>query len=209
MKKLHAAFAFAALAAVGFACTGGAGTGDSTTGPVTTTPTSQEQIEVPPGITVTATFVSATLGDDCAAKADSSFAPSDCYVPPDGGSCRGTSTCQQSNMQISFKSAGTASAKIEIVSVSLRDAAGTEVAKLTSREPRLWKDSSYVTWDEILPAASEVKASYNLSAPPWSTLGLSTTRTQQTYRLRVEIKINGSPVTIESTDLTREPVVVT
>src|SRR5688572_24291462 len=101
MKKLHAAFGLAALAAVAFACTGGADTGDSTTGPVTTTPTSQEQVEVPPGMTVTATFASATLGDDCA-KAESSFAPSDCYVPPDGGgSCRGTSTCQQSNMQIS------------------------------------------------------------------------------------------------------------
>jgi hypothetical protein len=209
MKKLCAALALASLGAVVFACTGGGSETNRTSGPVTATPTSQEQVEVPPGITVTATFVSATLGDDCAAKAESSFAPSDCYVPPDGGTCRGTSTCQQSNMQIAFKSAGNASAKIEIVSVSLRDASGTEVAKLTSREPRIWKDNAYVAWDEVLPAASELKASYNLSAPPWSTMSGTVRTTEQTYRLRVEINVNGSPVTIESTDLTREPVVVT
>ncbi len=189
------------------ACVGGTGT-TSENGPAEP-PTSQGRIVVSPTLTVTATFVSATLGDDCgsAAPAESRFA--DC-APVDGGSCGG-SFCQQSSMQIAFASSGGGSAQVEIASVSLRDASGGELATLTAREPRVWKDSAYVAWDQSIPGEAEVKASYDLSAPPWSTLDQAgTTKSyQDKFRLRVHIKVNGTSLTIESTDLTREPVVVT
>lgn len=210
MKKVHAAIGLlVALGAAALACAGSDGAvapASSSSGGAGTNPTNEDPIVAPPTLKITATFLSATLADDCGPKGAPSFG--DCAPEPGGGGCG--VPCQQSNMQISFASSGDEPASIEIVGVSLRDTEGAELETLTARAPKVWKDGSYVPWDAVVPAHATLKTSYDLSAPSWSTIEANGRFAYQTmYRLRVTMKVNGRLLTIESSDLTREPPVVT
>jgi hypothetical protein len=238
-KSLRCAVALGALGLAVFACTAG-----STTGGTTGVPQKQAQITSPAsGLVVTATISAVTLGDECApaAAAAPSFA-GDCAIAPapiaDGGAeggsaksppsnvggCGGTSYCQQSNVQIAFNGATgqrdeqgnpLRSAKVEIVSVTLLDAtSGKVVDTLKASHPQSWTGNAYGAWDETISPAGDLKASYDLTAPAWSTLsGTSDSRTASTYsaqyKLLVTLRIDGVEITLESADLSREPPVAT
>jgi len=206
--------------AASVACSAGNGGTVGTSGP----PVQIGQVTSPTsGLQVTATIIAATLGDDCgstsSAGAPSSGMAADC-APTDAGSggaakggCGGGSFCQQSNMQLSFKaSAGTTSAKIEIVSVTLHEgSSGNLLDDLTASKPQIWSGSGYTAWDQTVKPNGETKASYNLSAPSWSTLsgGNNTSTYAAKYRLQVTVRIDGAQVTLESAVLSREPMVAT
>ena len=225
-KNLRCAVVVGALGLAVFACTAGSGS----TGLGSSEPQKQAQITSPSsGLVVTATISAVTLGDECAASAGTSLA-GDCApaTPPsnvdggsDGGSakaapggCGGTSYCQQSNVQIAFN-AGTssASAKVEIVSVTLLDSAsGNVLDTLKPSHPQVWNGNGYATWDETIKPAGDLKASYDLSAPAWSKLSASDSRLSSygtKYKLHVTLRIDGVEITLESTDLSREPAVAT
>ena len=228
-KNLRCAVVFGALGLAVFACTAGSGN----TGLGSSEPQKQAQITSPTsGLVVTATISAVTLGDECAAAAGTSLA-GDCApsTPPssvDGGAdgggsakgvpggCGGTSYCQQSNVQIAFTAGtGTQGAKVEIVTVTLLDSAtGNVVDTLKASHPQAWSGNAYATWDQTIKPAGELKASYDLSAPKWSTLsGTSDSRTTSSYatkyKLHVTLRIDGVEITLESTDLSREPPVAT
>jgi hypothetical protein len=156
------------------------------------------------GLEVSATIIAATLGDDCLLA--ERFAGL-CAPTPDGGGCG--LPCQQSNLQLSFKTgAGEGkSAKIAITSVALHDAKnGTKLDTLTASAPKSWMGNGYGAWDETLKASSDLKATYDLSAPNWSKIG---GQFLGEYRLLVTLDIDGTLVTLESTILSREPPVAT
>src|SRR4029078_9549384 len=96
-------------------------------------------------------------------------------APTPEGDARGCgSICQRSNLQLSFKTGANAgkTAKVEVVTVTLHDAKnGANLATLVASAPRSWNGTSYVPWTEILTSSSDVKASYDLSAPAWSKIG--------------------------------------
>jgi hypothetical protein len=226
-KSLRCAVVLGALGLAVFACSAGSGS----TGIGSSEPQKQAQITSPSsGLVVTATISAVTLGDECAASAgtSSSFA-GDCApsTPPsnvDGGAeggaskvapgCGGTSYCQQSNVQIAFNAGtGSQSAKVEIVSVTLLDSAsGNLLDTLKSSHPQVWSGNGYATWDETIKPAGDLKASYDLSAPAWSKLSASDSRLSSystKYKLHVTLRIDGVEITLESTDLSREPAVAT
>lgn len=221
-KNLRCAVVLGALGLAVFACTAGSGS----TGLGSSEPQKQAQITSPSsGLVVTATISAVTLGDECAASAGTSLA-GDCApaTPPsnvDGGSakaapggCGGTSYCQQSNVQIAFNAGtGSASAKVEIVSVTLLDSAsGNVLDMLKPSHPQVWNGNGYATWDETIKPAGDLKASYDLSAPAWSKLSASDSRLSSygtKYKLHVTLRIDGVEITLESTDLSREPAVAT
>jgi hypothetical protein len=157
---------------------------------------------------VTATIAAATLGEECApAKGTADCAPSENggFAP---GGCGG---CQRSSVQMAFDvTSGKGTAKVEIVSVTLHDAStGKQLDALKAGSPQQWMGNAYVPWDESL--AADLKASYELSAPAWSTFATTDGRLayQTPYRLHVTLSIDGVQVVLESVDLTREPPVVT
>lgn len=171
---------------------GGNGGGGTTT-PPTTPPASKD---------ITATIISASLGDDCGGQAKQ--APSEDCASLVGG-CG--STCQQSNVQIQFKSSGNAATKISIKSIEVLDVkTNASVGKLSSRSPKSWNGNAYVAWDESVPASGEVKASYDISAPSYAN-GKADFSTQ--YKLKITIDAGGSEIVVESVAITREPPVVT
>ena len=225
LKSLRCAVVLGALGLAVFACTAGSTTGG------TSAPQTQAQVTSPSsGLVVTATISAVTLGDECAKTPASSLA-GDCAPTqiadsgaeggggqrPAPGGCGGTSSyCQQSNVQLAFTAgAGSKSAKVEIVTVTLIDAAsGKTVDTLTASHPQAWSVNSYASWDETIKPAGELKASYDLTAPAWSTLsGTSDSRTTSSYstkyKLYVTLRIDGVEITLESTDLSREPPVAT
>jgi hypothetical protein len=225
LNRLRCAVVFGALGLAVLACTAGSTTGG------TSAPQKQAQVTSPSsGLVVTATISAVTLGDECAAKGTSSGFAGDCAAPtasdagPDSGSssppsntgCGGTSYCQQSNVQIAFTAGtGTQNAKVEIVTVTLLDSAsGKVVDTLQASHPQQWSGNGYTSWDGTIKPAGELKASYDLTAPAWSTLsGTSDSRTTSSYstkyKLNVTLRIDGVEITLESTDLSREPPVAT
>jgi hypothetical protein len=219
-KSLRSAVVLGCLGVAFLACSAGIGTvGNSQ-------PTEQAQITAPTsGLQITASISSVTLGDECGDSASGeSFAPSaDCAEAPspaDGGGgaakkpggCGGGSYCQQSNVQINFTAgAGNASAKVEVVSVTLvASADGALVDTLTARKPQAWNGNGYSAWDQTIKPAGELKASYDLSAPSWSKQDSTRLTSYSTkYRLHVTLRIDGIEITLLSTDLSREPAVAT
>jgi hypothetical protein len=199
-----------ALGAGAFACTAGSGPVGLETG-TSAAPVRQAEVTLPgSGVKITATnCVSATPPSTKAADGGgaSGIAPSDGCGSP-------SSYCQGSNVQIAFNAtAGSQSATVEIVSVTLLDAStGKLVDTLHASKPQSWNGNAYTTWDQSIAAAGELKASYDLTSPAWSTLsGSDTSRTAYStaYTLNVTLRIDGVEVTLESASVNREPPVST
>ena len=203
------------------ACSGGGSNGDdlsaSSSGSNTSSsgssgtaePTPKQEVTVSPPSTaleVTATIIAVTLGDDC--ESSGGLQAGDCAPDAEGGGCG--SICQQSNMQLSFETGAGTSAKVEITAVTLHDAkTGAKLDDLEAKSPRSWTGSAYAAWDQTLAPTSTVKASYDLSAPSWSTITNGKGTYSGSYRLRVAMKIDGVAVVLESAELSREPAVAT
>lgn len=220
-KSVRAVMVLGVLGVAAVACTvgntsGGPGGSSGSSGSSgSTVPQQQAQVTSPTsGLTITATISAATLGEgDCGGSGLRAAPAGDCAESADGGGCGGPSYCQQSNVQIAFTSeAGAQGAKVEIVSVTLHDSAtGGLVDTLAASKPQSWTGSGYAAWDETLEPGAELKASYDLSAPKWSTVtsakGTSSYSTK--YKLNVTLRIDGVEVVLQSTDLNREPQVAT
>jgi len=152
-----------------------------------------------------ATLNSATLADDCPAAKTSAFSDAAPCAP--GVVCQ--SLCRQSSMQLSFNSLGTSSETVTIVAVRLVDPqTGNVVSHLTSREPQQWSGNQYIEWDEKVPAGLALKVTYKLSAPTYGATGVGRFAGPQTYRVEVDVSVNGVISTLQ-VDAQREPEIVT
>ena len=185
----------------------GSPSSSGSSGTTETAPPPEEVVTVAPPKTtleVTASIISVTLGEDCGGAG---LRAGDCAPTPDGKGCG--LVCQQSNVQLSFKTGAGKSAKVQILAVTLHDATtGAKVDDLDPSKPQLWTGSVYAAWNETLTPSSDMKTSYDLSAPSWSTIGSGNSYSSK-YRLRVSLRIDGVLVTLESTILSREPQVAT
>lgn len=114
------------------------------------------------------------------------------------------------NVQLAFlagEASGTAS--VEVVSVTLVDAtSGSVVDTLEPSSPQVWNGSGYVPWNQRITPGGDLRASYQLTAPKWSTIeqGGAGTRTSysRTFKMRVTLRVDGVDVLLQSTDLNRE-----
>jgi hypothetical protein len=124
-------------------------------------------------------------------------------------------------VQIAFNAtAGSKGAVIQVVKVELVDSAsGSLVDTLTASKPQVWNGNAYAAWDQNVTPGGDLKASYDLTAPKWSTIDSSTaaggtTRTgggsySKSFKLHVTLLVDGVEIILESTDLNRQPVAVT
>lgn len=217
LKRVHGATVLGAvglaLAATVLACTAGT-VGSSSGSSGSTLPQTQAEVTSTAGLVITATISAATLGEECGSSGSLRAPSADCAPSEDGGTCGGTSYCQQSNVQIAFTaSTGSKAATVEVVSVTLHDSAtGNLVDTLAASKPQSWSGSSYVAWDETIKPGTQLKASYDLTAPKWSTITAAakgTSAYSTKYKLNVTLRIDGVEVVLQSTDLNREPQVAT
>lgn len=196
MAKVNRVLALLSLIALGaggpamLACGGAAES--SQTGPAPTS-TGTEITNPATGIKVNATIAAASLG---------------------GGGFGGGSSA---NVQIAFvASDATSPASVAISKVVLLDMkSGQTLDTLEASSPGVWNGRAYETWNEKVTPGGDLRASYNLSTPDWSTIDSSAKRTAGTssystpYKLRVTLLIDGTEITIESDELQREPEVAT
>ena len=113
------------------------------------------------------------------------------------------------NVQLAFLAdAASKSAVIEVVSVRLVDATTRSVVDtLKASEPQVWIGNGYAPWDQRVTPRGDLKASYRLSTPNWSTIDDGTGRGSaysRTFKLEVTLRIDGIDLLIMSTDLHRE-----
>lgn len=187
-KRLLAMFSLVALAAGGaamIAC-GGATEGTIEGAPNTSPQTTPEIQNPETGLAVKATIAAASLGDGSA------------------------------NVQIAFfASEASAPATVAITKVLLvDDRSGQTVDTLEASSPAVWNGRTYEPWNEQVTPGGDLRASYTLTAPDWSTIDKGartggTTSYSTPYKLRVTLRIDGTEVTIESSELQREPQVAT
>jgi hypothetical protein len=150
---------------------------------------------------VDAALISATLAQDCpetSLKADAA-----CIGD---GPC--TSLCRQSSVQLDFASHDLMALKVAIKEVRLIDPATEQVLeKLKFRDPQQWNGEQYTGWNEELGAGVNLKTTYKLSAPSFSSFA-SGRLYEKTYRVEVDVEIDGQLRTLK-VDAQREPEVVT
>jgi len=169
------------------------------------------------GLAVEASITAVALADDCPAASPPASRPTGDCAAVDGGTglVGGCGFCRQSSAQLTLTAgAGGGSARIAVAAVRLLDATtGATLETLTAREPQAWNDATsvYAAWGETIAHDTTLRVSYKLSAPTWSTLGSATDRLAYTrrYRLEVVLTVDGVARTVRSTEITREPEIVT
>lgn len=124
-----------------------------------------------------------------------------------------------SNLQIAFVANDAKTpAAVEITSIVLIDTTTGEGADvLKSSDPKVWNGSGYVTWNQNVTPGGDLKASYTMTTPNWNLIdgkGDTSVRSASRsysvpFKLRVTMKIDGTEVILESSELHREPVAVT
>ena len=117
--------------------------------------------------------------------------------------------CEQTSMQLAFTArAGVKPTSIKIKQVELLDMKGNVVQVLKAFSPTQWTPKGvYLPWNETITAgsdaATEIKASYLLSAPDWAKLTNGRANAQShTFQLRVTVTIGNANRTVEKTSIT-------
>ena len=170
-------------------------------------PNHNPQWTKPCGGHVVASLSSVTLAQDCPAAAGAprqgDFAEGICAESSGCGSL-----CRQSSMQLAFVSTASAASQIKIVAVRLIDpTTGAVLETLTSRDPQAWSVDKYISWNEILAPNGDLKVTYKLSAPSYSSFSSSRSYAM-VYRVEVDVSVDGDVRTLVG-EASQEPEVVT
>jgi hypothetical protein len=116
--------------------------------------------------------------------------------------------CTQSGAQLTLSHDGKDALPFEVKAMRLIAAGqGGVVATVPFRGPSKWTDAGrYEPWDQQLAPATELKASYKLGEPAWSTdksLGIGDTFGKR-YVLEVDVAFAGRSITLRSPEFERE-----
>jgi hypothetical protein len=116
--------------------------------------------------------------------------------------------CQQSTMQLAVTSKATKDAPFVVKGVRLRQAGKDKVLQeMTVRNPTVWKDSGYTTWDQIVGAEAALKVGYDIAGPDWSTVekALGSSSYGPLFEVEVVVEIDGEEKTLEASSSPRAP----
>lgn len=161
---------------------------------------------------VEASVASVTLGDDCAENAERDGL----VAPADRGACAPNtpcpSFCTQTGLRISLQAAETGEdVPFEILRVRMYTMEGDLVEELDGRNPRRFSEEGYIDWDEMVFPGADLSVSYDLNAPNWEEIGDGDAWETygMSFRIEVDVRIDGVETTLEFEPATREPEVVT
>jgi len=115
--------------------------------------------------------------------------------------------CVQSRVQLSIESEVDAAVGFAIREVRLKQADGGKVVgTMGAREPKIWDESKYSTWDESIPANVSVKVGYALGDPGWSRVekALGSSSWGPLFVVEIDVEIDGEVRTIVSPKVPRD-----
>jgi hypothetical protein len=191
---------------------------------------SDTSAEPSPQIVLRATIASVAIVQDCPDAAPAAPAPApgpSAMEQPDPGPAanvsagaslrRGDSVdgggwsppCTQSSIQLTLAHDGREPQRFAIKAARLTAAiTGAQLGSIPVRGPSRWDDAGrYVAWDESLPAAAELKASYKLGEPNWSAVTKALGNDDvygARYVLELDVEFSGRKITIRSPEFQRE-----
>jgi hypothetical protein len=128
---------------------------------------------------------------------------------PGGGGPGFRQPCTQSSMQINLAHDAREAQTIEVRAVRLTAAGtGAQLGSVPFRAPTRWDEAGrYVAWDQSVPAAQEIKASYKLGEPDWSAIGKAVGNDDTyapRYVLEVDVALGDRIITLRSNEFQRE-----
>jgi hypothetical protein len=171
--------------------------------PVSPTPTNAE------GGVARVAISSVQISDDCpdpvaAAPAMSPSQAPASRPPPSDSSALYDAGCLQSTIQIAFAAQG--ESQIALREVRLMTPEGKTLGTIAHRLPTMWQDNSYVTWDEVLPENSDLKAAYKITPPNWQEVEkvLGSSSYGAMFVIEADFEIGGVTTTLRSNQIARE-----
>jgi hypothetical protein len=116
--------------------------------------------------------------------------------------------CVQSTMQLAITGQGDGAAKLVVKEVRLLGPKGDALETIQTRMPTVWQEGGYASWDEMVPAKTDIKASYKLSPPNWNETEkkLGGSSYGPAFLLEADIEVGGVVQTMQSGQVVREPV---
>lgn len=163
-----------------------------------------------PTLEVDASIASVTLGDDCGSeRAPGLIAPGDCAP---GTEC--PSFCTQTGVRLSLEAQDadvTEAVPFEVLRLRMYTMDGEQVEELSGRNPRVFLESGYEGWDEMIESGDSLHVTYDLNAPDWARIGDGDAWSTygMSFRIEVDVRIDGVEQTLEFSPASREPEVVT
>lgn len=195
MKFTYSILVFASAALI--ACSGQ----DDTKSTVPTTPVSPVPTTGEAGDANVA-FSSVQMLEDCPDPAPAT--PASGMSPDDSSAVY--QDCMQSTIQIAFAAQGEGSSQIALREVRLATPEGKVLGTIAHRLPTVWQDNGYVTWDQVLPGDTELKAAYKITPPNWQEVEkmLGTGSYGEMFVLEMDVEIGGVMKTLRSSQFTRQ-----
>lgn len=160
-----------------------------------------------PTLDVDASIASVTLGDDCAAERGPGIA-GDCE--PGFAECGGF--CTQTGVRLHLEAAADGPAvPFEVLRVRMYTMDGALVDELSGRNPREFAEDGYGPWDEMIAPGADLSVSYDLDAPDWASIGGGDEWETygMSFRIEIDVRVDGVERTLEFEPASREPEVVT
>lgn len=144
-------------------------------------------------------MTAATLADDCGGGAPAAKSEDDAAAAKSKQKsaqfAKEDRACDQSSMQLSIKSSGSAATQLTVKNVELFDENGVLIGTLKARTPTLWtKDGNYKSWNQKIAAGADLSVSYALSQPPW---GVVSNRRNRTYVLKAVVTVGAGEQTLK------------
>ncbi|MGH1344125.1 MAG: hypothetical protein ACRBN8_21380 [Nannocystales bacterium] len=120
--------------------------------------------------------------------------------------------CVQSEVQLSITSKDSEVLPFSIRAVRLRKSEDLEpsgtIETMRARAPRIWKGSTYATWDESIAPGSTLNVRYALGAPDWAAVEkvIDGSSWGPLYVVELEVEVAGRLQTISSPLAPREAI---
>ncbi len=115
--------------------------------------------------------------------------------------------CTQSSLQIAITGQGETSSEFSIKEVRILGPKGKTLDVIGSRLPTIWKDNTYVPWNQVILPKTDVKASYKLGFRGWRTVEetLGGSSYGPAFIVEADVEVGGTTKTIRSAPVIREP----
>ena len=177
---------------------------------------SSHQTPVDPTLDVRASIAAVTLGDDCVTSGEApSGVPAD-----DGGRFAGDCAedapcgfCQQTGLNLSLEAGSEGDAvPFEVLEIRLYDmATGALSDTLAPHAAQIFRDGVYQAWDETVEPGDALSVRYDTTAPDWTTIGGGDAWSTHgmSFRVEMDVLVDGVPQTLEFSPASREAEIVT
>ncbi|MFK7984521.1 MAG: hypothetical protein AB8I08_00690 [Sandaracinaceae bacterium] len=168
-----------------------------------------------PTLDVEAAIAAVTLGDDCVPAASAPPAEDDegRFIAADCGEEGPCGFCQQTGMNLSLEAGVEGDAvPFEVVEIRVYDMeTGALADTLDAHAAQIFRADAYEAWDQTIAPGDVLSVRYDSTAPDWAAIGGgdSWSTHGMSFRVEMDVLIDGVPRTLDFSPASREAEIVT